>query len=828
MKPKQFNNLNDLKKEIEAYVKITEKKYKKPKDLPPHLVLYNDLEKNNELPSSDKNSSTKIKFENNLKYKNLVNDLNYPNGKDIIKYDTWYKDPFYGRIDYIGNPIYHNYWVFQNISSNPAIEICVFDFVADAFDEMKKIYGKKKKSQNSTFLRDLGAKKGNSSTIAPEIKYQQYINQRFQNFLSERAKELKLNKNIKNFNDFKKIFINHLKANEGILTLQGFFDNINVDIYDSYLAFDIYDDNNNPSNITKIDFLNDPNYNTYETAARQAGFFVDQNKPWRLVADLQSKAIVAAMKRRYKVTEELLKTKDDIYKLMTIKNNVFSQDVLLSGSENLNYLISLVFGNLVQDKKNILNFADYFKKEIPNLQKPVKILRDIFATYIDDKKVITSSLTLDQVDFPKKNIKIADLNVKEVAFKIYKAIYDISFVFDDNRFIIDYIYQSLESQLKVLEVINKPIEQITNKDVYSAVYCQISDYAYFTYLPKKMQQFYEIFLNIEERDFYVRPENALEETINVYGKFNFNNYNSYVVFSKISNNNTKASYNSRQPIDLSKFKLTDNLQNDFYSLDLLIDHLEYRIYEEKAKITEQTKNEIINQVKSLYEKSLEEYKKDGNYSYYRNLALSIIEKYVYSSIDSKKTFKNMKKAPFFAQQYFYKAPETEPLIMVERICLTLPERGDILLEEEICGKFDLDLNIAESPQQSKSGLIVNGKCLPPLTSNGDEDCPQGTLWNFKECKCLKYEPTADKGDWSKAVPSSGCKEPQSGCPEGAVFADENGNLKDGSGRVSKLKCLCVNDDKDLDTCVAPKGGCAEDTVWDPFICKCKKLEEYKE
>jgi len=343
-----------------------------------------------------------------------------------------------------------------------------------------------------------------------------------------------------------------------------------------------------------------------------------------------------------------------------------------------------------------------------------------------------------------------------------------------------------------------------------------------------MQQFYEIFLNIEERDFYVRPENTLEETINVYGKFNFNNYGSYVVFSKISNNNTKASYNSRQPIDLSKFKLTDNLQNDFYSLDLLIDHLEYRIYEEKAKITEQTKNEIINQVKSLYEKSLEEYKKDGNYSYYRNLALSIIEKYVYSSIDSKKTFKNMKKAPFFAQQYFYKAPETEPLIMVERICLTLPERGDILLEEEICGKFDLDLNIAESPQQSKSGLIVNGKCLPPLTSNGDEDCPQGTLWNFKECKCLKYEPTADKGDWSKAVPSSGCKEPQSGCPEGAVFADENGNLKDGSGRVSKLKCLCVNDDKDLDICVAPKGGCAEDTVWDPFICKCKKLEEYKE
>jgi hypothetical protein len=710
MKPKQFKNIEELEKEINSYVKITEKTYKKAKDLPPHLVLHKNLEKINALPSSDQFSPTKQKFDGHFAYKVLVNDLNYPNGKDDVKYDTWYKDIFYGRVDYKNNPIYHNYWIFQNISSNPTTEICVFDFVADAFDEMKKIFNRKKKRAGSLYLQELGAKKGNISTINPEKKYLQSINQRFQNFLTKRNRDLKTNEKLKNFEDFKEIFINHLKAEEGTLTFQGFFDNVNVDIYDSYLAFDIYDDGDNPSDSTKISFLNDPNYDIYELSARQAGFFVDQNKPWRLVADLQSTAIVAAIKRRYKVTEELLKTKDDVYKLINIKKNVFnSADVLTSGDENLNYLISLVYGNFVQDKKRILNFADYFRKEFPQLQKAVKTLRDIFATYIDNKKVITPSLTLEEIDFPKKDIQISDLTIKESAFKIYKAIYDISFVLDENETTVNFIYQSLESQLKVLQVINKPIQQITNKDVYNAVYCQVSDYAYFTYLPSKLQEFYSIFLKQKESPLYDNPENNLEKTINTIGKNDFNHYHSYVIFSKTSDGKTKAIYNEREPAILTKIKLSNDLQNDFYVLDILIDHLEYRLFEERVSVTDDMKKEIITQVKSLYEKSFEEYKNKGNYSYYRNLAMAIIETYVYNLIDTKKTLKDIKKAPFFAQQYFYKAPEVEPLLTTERICLTLPERADILVEEEVCGKLPANVDIVEQGKQKSTVKTVNNK-----------------------------------------------------------------------------------------------------------------------
>ena len=700
MKPKYFKSPSDLKKEIDAYKKLTEKKYKKKEDLPPHIVYYEKLKNEASLPQSNKSSPTKQKFNDHLKYKELVNDLNYPNGENNVQYDTWYKDIFYGRVDYAGNTIYHNYWIFQNISSDSSTEICVFDFVADAFDELKENYRKKKKKANSKFLQEISAKRGNSSTISPEIKYERYINNKFNNFLSRRSKELKVSNKIKNFNDFKNIFLSDLKTEDRIVTFQGFFDNVNIDIYDSYLAFDILDDLDNPSDITKINFLQDPNYNTYETAARQAGFFVDQNKPWRLVADLQSAPMVAAIKRRYKATEELLKTKEDVYKIIAIKNNVFSQDVLLSGEENLNYLISLVFGNLVQDKKYILNFIDYFRKEFPSLQREAKILRDIFATYIDGKKIVNSFLTLDQVDFPNKEIKISNLKLKETVFLIYKTIYDIAFILDENKTTIDFIFQSLESQLSVLKSINKPISKITSKDVYDSIYCKTSDYVYFTFLPRKLEQFYNIFINQGLTIDITSPETELEKSIKIYGKYDFKNYNSYTTFSKTNDNKTKVVYIPREKINLNTIKITSNIQNNFYDIATLIEHLENRLFEESITANQKTKDEIINQVKILYQKSLQEFNNNQEYFYHRNLALIMIETYISNLIKTKKEKKDMIKVPFFAQQYLYEPPKVEPLILIERICLTLPERGDILVEQEVCGKFPGSLKVIDETNKS--------------------------------------------------------------------------------------------------------------------------------
>lgn len=791
MKPLAFKNLKDLEKEIDAYIKITEKTYKKPKDLPPHIALNQQLEKTNLLPTSDKSSITKKKFNDHLVYKQLVNDLNYPNGNDEVKYDTWYKDIFYGRIDYKNNIIYHNYWIFQDISSNLTEKICVFDFVADAFEKMKEIYSKKKKSNKSLFLQNLEAKKGNKSTINPEKKYQQYMNDKFQEFLSSRKKELKLSSKIKNFNDFKEIFTNHLKSNDGILTFQGFFDNVNVDIYDSYLAFDILDDKNNPSDTTKIDFLNDPNYNIYEKAARQAGFFVDQNKPWRLVADLQSKAILDAIIRRFSVNSELFKTKNAVYKLLdviteikkeeTLQRDFYEYPINIFKSQNSYYMLDVEYST--NETKELLKFIDYFRKEISIPENILKSYKSIYETYLK-----TSSETDPRkVKYGKSRtlIRTSDnpdpIEVSTDLLTLANAVLNFGFILYDNKELIDFIFQSLKEQISILQSVNKEIESITVKDVFNIIYCQISDYAYFTYFPRKLEEFYGKFLQQEKKINYILPENELQTTINSLGKNDFKNFNYYVIFSKDAYGKTKAIYNKREPLELTKNKLYDNVQNSFYKIDFLIDHLENRLYEEKRNLKEQEKNQILSQVKTLYEKSLEEFKNNGNYSFYRNLAITIIETYVYNLMDNKENLTNIKKVPFFAEQLLYNFPKTEPMIMIERLCLTLPERGEIIVEEE-CGKFAASSKAPKikektpgGPGEKKGDLNFGAPC------QFTEDCKAGL-------KCLGGFCQAPKQETGKApIAGSGAKKGDVGImpPDNKCTFDEDCDPKSCINLVNK-------------------------------------------
>ena len=614
MKPKQFKTLADLKEEVDAYIAITGKKFKKKEDLPAHLVFKKQLDETITVPSSDKNSKTKKKFKDHQNYKELVNKLNYPNGLETSQLDTWYGDTLYGRIDYNKNLVYHNYWIFQNISADS--NICVFDFVADAFEEMKNLYDKKKKDSKSVYLKELVVVRGNSTTISPEIKYQNYINQKFIQFLKDKNKELKVSKTLKNFNDFKNIFVNYLKEEEGKLTFAGFFSTLETDIYDSYLAFDIYDDRNNPSDVTKIKFLEDPNYAIYEKAARQSGFIIDQNKPWRLIADLESKPIVLAMRRRLKVAEQLLSLKTTVLKAVNQAEQIKSKGYLETAqnypviffkysNSTPAFAINLDFS--VTETKQLLSFADYFRKEFQDFNLFLKNYRDIVETYLKnasveglvEKKIKNDSKSDYKIDYGsgKKTVDVfgATIEVPTNLFKLAESVLNLSFIISEEKERLEFIFQSLEAQIKVLQPINKPIEKITIKDSYDAVYSQISDYAFFTYLPKKLEEFYYNFIFQEERKFYFFPRNSLESAINKNGKFNFNNFNSYVDFSKTGKNETKQFYAKRQT-DLSSIKTSDGLLNDFYKFDFLIDYLDYRLFEKQIKINDEIKNQISKAV----------------------------------------------------------------------------------------------------------------------------------------------------------------------------------------------------------------------------------------
>ena len=743
MKLKTFKSIKELEKEIEAYEKITQKKEDKPENYPPHVVYYKILEDNSLLPGSSRGSSSKEKFNSHKTYKTLVNDLNYPKGPEIKnKVDTWYKDPLYGRVNTKNNLIYHNYWIFQNISGNPSKEICVFDFVADAFEFMKTIFASRKPSPDSQFLLELSAKAGNTSTIAPEDKYNSHIDSKFQQFLQEGGKQLENTKQIKNFNDFKKTFINYLKETQSTITYAGYFDTLNIDIYDSYLAFDVFDDGGFPTDNQKIDFLNDPNYFIYEYAARQAGFFVDQNKPWRLVANMKSKAMVVAMRRRLIITEALRKTEQPITNSFTqggllqslldftesgpslkeqlrilenktkeLKEKVTKEKktkeeenklsesdketynktmaALLSESvsENINKskvekklakIIEPIEDFFVLDLQYILDFVDYFRKEISFNNSKVADYKNTLLSYISRKSDDINDTNNKNLT---GNLKFKDLNIDEAdENKLTRALIDILLIIEENKSVIEFIFRSLENQQKVLSFIDKKFITITPADTYKAAFSPVSDYAYFTYFPIKLQNYYEEFIA---------------------------KYPTYNIFGKTERGNTKVFKNDREPLDLTEYKLSDNLVNDFYDLNVLIDYVDIRLYEESKEYSSSARESIINEVKEVYLRALEDYKAGKEYIEMRNISTKLIEAYTgfgYQKLKPIDVLAEAKKAPLYAENAYFEKSFFEPQIQLPRICLTLPARADILVEEDVCGKFDVSPDIVEEE------IFGVGKC----------------------------------------------------------------------------------------------------------------------
>lgn len=687
MKLKTFKSIKELEKEIEAYEKITQKKEDKLENYPPHVVYNKLLEDNNALPNSTRSSTSKEKFNSHKAYKTLVNDLNYPKGPEIKnKVDTWYNDPLYGRVNTKNNLIYHNYWIFQNISGVSSKEICVFDFVADAFEFMKTIFSSKKPSAQSRFLKELSAKTGNTSTIAPEDKYNNYIDNKYQEFIKQNKKQLANSKQIKNFNDFKNTFINYLKETQSTITYAGYFDTLNTDIYDSYLAFDVFDDRGFPTDNQKIDFLNDPNYFIYEYSARQAGFFVDQNKPWRLVANMKSKAMVVAMTRRLKVTEALLDTKDAILKYYD-----FNEDLQENYFNRLNNEGSVIIMSetLVEDVDKLLQFVDYFRNELFTSQSQKDLLKK-FKTFVTTYK---DDVRLKEGDLNGKYVSqnygvLMERDEDDDTTNVYKRLFIFSQLFirlilsiQDKKELINFIFKSLDNQQKVLSFIDKKFSTITPADTYKAAFSPVSDYAYFTYFPIKLQNFYQDFIT---------------------------KYPTYNIFGKTERGNTKVFKNDREPLDLTEYKLSDKLINDFYDLSILIDYVDIRLYEESKEYSSSARETIINEVKEVYLRALEDYKAGKEYIEMRNIATKLIEAYTgfgYQKLKPIDVLAEAKKAPLYAENAYFEKSYFEPQIQLPRICLTLPARADILVEEDVCGKFDVSPDIAEEQFFGVAGSV---------------------------------------------------------------------------------------------------------------------------
>ena len=739
MKLKKFNSIDELEKEIDSYFEFAERNYGEV-ELPPHILKEKQLSETGQLPSSNRSSTAKQKFNSHKNYKDLVNVLNFPKGPDAVKnkIDTWYKDTLYGLIDPKGSLAYHNYWVFVDIGENQSNPICVFDFVADAFDQMIEIFNSKGPRQENTLLGTLQPKRGSccKSTISIEKKYNEYIDQRYQDFISFAArtgsktsktqgyfsKESQTLSNIKNFDDFKKEIVKYFKKEKKIATFNGFFDTNNTNIYDSYLAFDIFDDADNPNDETRIAFLKDPNYFIYEYAARQAGFFVDQNKPWRLVADLSSKAMAAAMVRRLQVARTLFKTKKDVEKAMKVVKSMLADDLGIGRFyENSRIVFSPnYFGEVVTEFASVLRFIDYFRNDLNTNKNSIKSFKDRYATIIIDK-AITDKTTLQSVLIKKSRIPDATPRELEILDEFAASFISILASLAENRHLVDFIYKSLESQIKVLAPVDQKFNQITENDLYKAVFAPIHEYTYFTYFPRKIEEFYLRFLE---------------------------SYPSYTTFEKDAKGLTKAVKNPRSGISTDQTRKSSGLINDFYNLDFLIDYIDLRLIEENKQISPEERRFLIDEVKELYQESLRRYEKGQDlFLNIRNIATKIIEGYIGNPYDKDRPIdfkKEKRKAGMYAQQTLFNQSALEPRILLERICLTLPDRADILVEDEVCGKFDFAPAIAEDT--SSPTFTAPSYSKTPAPKGSDYGLEGSACFDVNDCQsgfyCKGSKPSA--------------------------------------------------------------------------------------
>ena len=778
MKLKKFSSIGELEAEIEAYEKVTKKTFKTLDSLPPHIVKEKLLSKTDDLPQATNATKTSGKFKSRKNYKELVNEMFFPVGEKKFKagfmnpLDTWYKEPLYGRVDNKNNLIYHNYWIFTNISDNPANPICVFDFVADAFENMKSIYFSRKLSNSSRFLSDLKAQNGLSSTINLEKKYQQHLEQAYEEFESSVGYNLRLSKRIKNFADFTHEFVRFCINESKIVTFSGFVDSLKSDIYDSYLAFDVLPPTIDGSDKRKIDFLKDNNYFIYEYAARQAGFSIDPNKPWRLIMDLNSKPTIDMMKKKYFQMDSFLETEAYVKKISdSEKYNLSTVDfdkasALLTTSHvktgfwewpkksfpkynKLEEIIPLIKQKLIKEfgtegvdwqltgvkeykpmffgpsfvRASIASVTPSDPATVGELQKLLYFidyfrieLFDNLATFNKFKELVekygaNGLLNADYVSLMKKapNPDGGDGSLLDLFAQLF---YLIVQELQEKQDLVNFIYDAVKKEKEILKFSNKNVLDVTTDEVYNSVFSSVYDYSYFTYFPLKLDAFYDAYI----------------KKYPYFGSFHKSTNKLSSLFSK----------NERIPNKLDDIRITKNLQNDFFDEKFLKYYVDLRLKEENKDVSDQVKQLILTEAKEVYSKAVQYYK-DTNSEFvdFRNISLKIIEGFIgfpYSKQKPVDVQALKKKATMMAHNVYFNKNLIEPRIQTDRLCCKLPELVDIIAEQDPCPDWSVeDTDVAKPVPKSEPKPEPESEPEPPPKSEPKPE-PTGPCKLVEEAK----------------------------------------------------------------------------------------------
>ena len=216
------------------------------------------------------------------------------------------KYSLYGRKDSNGNCVYPKQDKLKQIRTATET-VHALNFVVDAFEDFIHYIKTErvKKLQKDNFLTgDIQAKRG---WFDQDESYRKITDQLYVSFVEDYLAQNNLSQRIVDFETFLEVFINLYMADmmpSYPLTKTGLLESTLLPPNVSGLCIEMSKDDHG-DDINKFNkYLNNINFELYTLAAAKFGFFVDKNAPWRLVANLNSKAMKEYIQKYFFIIEK--------------------------------------------------------------------------------------------------------------------------------------------------------------------------------------------------------------------------------------------------------------------------------------------------------------------------------------------------------------------------------------------------------------------------------------------------------------------------------------------------------------------------------------------
>jgi hypothetical protein len=227
------------------------------------------------------------KFRKFWKEKGMDTDL-----VDVSPIDFWYGKLFHGRVDGTGVVVYPSETNFKQVPTNNGETYWAIDFVVDAFagfqEHMQKALARGLISSEGTEeIRQVNPRR---SWVSAHLSYNLWMERLYDHLVTFWFQKQQRNAKIRNFHDFLHEFMELVDDAANIMpfTKSAFILSKYFSPLSSGLVIEISEDSHGTDIVKQKKWVQDSNFSFYRNSAKNFGFVVDKNAPWRLVADVNS------------------------------------------------------------------------------------------------------------------------------------------------------------------------------------------------------------------------------------------------------------------------------------------------------------------------------------------------------------------------------------------------------------------------------------------------------------------------------------------------------------------------------------------------------------